>query len=263
MLEIKGITCGYGKRLVLRDLSLTVGSREFVGVLGPNGAGKTTLLRAIIRALRILRGEVFYKGTDVGSLTRSGIAGEIAVLPQLFETPFSFSAEEIISLGRFPHMKRFERFKRKDIGIVRRAMELADVSHLGRRKLNELSGGERQRVLLAQCLAQEPKLLLLDEPTTHLDIGHQIYVLDLLKRMKKSEGLTVIMVMHDINLASDYCDKIVLLKDGALFAYGAPSDVLTYRTIEELYRTVCVVNENPVTGKPHVYLVPEDRRGRS
>ncbi len=260
LLEVDNLVCGYGVAEIIKGISFSVRDGDFLGVIGPNGAGKTTLLRAITGVVKRLKGIILYNGVDINSLSRNELAKEIAVLPQMLEAPFSFSVEEFVTMGRFPHTKRFEKIKGRSLEIVGEAMELTDVRDLRKRRVGELSGGERQRVILAQCLAQQPRLMLLDEPTAHLDIGHQIYILDLMRRMKKKKAITIIMVMHDLNLASSYCGELMLLNNGVVFKYGQPEEVLTFQNIEALYRTAVVVKENPITSKPHIYLVPEDKR---
>lgn len=258
LLKVENLICGYGDKEVLKGVSFSVGKGDFLGIVGPNGAGKTTLFRAITCILKPLRGEIFYCGKDLNEISRRDLAREIAVLPQILETSFSFSVEQFISMGRFPHLKKFQPQSRHDSEMVEKAMALCDVLSLRERKIWELSGGEKQRVILAQCFAQEPSLLLLDEPTAHLDIGHQVEILDLIKRLNREKDLTVIMVLHDLNLASEYCDRLVLLKEGRIFKEGSPQEVLTFENIEEVYNTVVVVKENPISSKPYILLVSEE-----
>jgi iron complex transport system ATP-binding protein len=161
-------------------------------------------------------------------------------------------------MGRYPHRKRLASPRQNDREIVQQSLTLTDTVHLKERKLNELSGGERQRVVLAQALAQKPKLLLLDEPTSHLDIGHQIAILDVIKRLNRQDSLTVITVLHDLNLASEYCDRLALMDEGSLMATGTPHEVLTYQNIEKAYKTIAVVKDNPLTHKPHIFPISKE-----
>jgi iron complex transport system ATP-binding protein len=255
LLQLSDVTTGYPGKEVLKGISTTIAAADFVGVIGPNGAGKTTLFRVITRLLRPWTGTVLFDGQDIYSLAPAVLARRVATMPQLLETPFSFTVAEFVMMGRFPHLDRLQDPGKSDQAIVDESLELTDTADLRHRSLRELSGGERQRVILAQALAQKPELLLLDEPTAHLDIGHQVKILDLLKRMNTRQGLTVITVLHDLNLAGEYCSNIVLLKDGRLHGAGAPADVLTYRTIEEVYKTVVIVKDNPVSRKPYIILV--------
>jgi iron complex transport system ATP-binding protein len=166
---------------------------------------------------------------------------------------------EIVLMGRIPHQNRLSNESKHDRDIALRALTLTDTQDLKDKFIDELSAGERQRVLIARALAQEPALLFLDEPTSHLDIGHQIHIMDLLKRLNKSGNVTIVMVMHDLNLASDYCSRIALIDRGTLFKEGAPHDVLTYQNIESVYKTIVLVHDNPVTKKPNVLLVPGEK----
>jgi iron complex transport system ATP-binding protein len=259
LLKVNDLVCGYNGKEIIKGISFSVSEGEFLGVIGPNGAGKTTLLKVLTRILKPYGGNILYCGRNISDLSAGELAREIAVLPQILEIPFSFTVEELVLMGRFPHLKRMERPKPHDLEVVEKVMEQAEVLPFRKRKINQLSGGERQRVLFAQALAQEPHLFLLDEPVSHLDIKHQVEILDLLKRLNKGK-LTVVAILHDLNLASEYCKQIVLLDNGHINKTGKPGEVLTYQTIEEVYKTVVLVKENPISGKPHVLLVPEENR---
>ena len=259
LLKVNNLVCGYNGKEIIKGISFSVSEGEFLGVIGPNGAGKTTLLKALTKVLKPYRGDILYCGRNISNLSAGELAREIAVLPQILEIPFSFTVEEFVLMGRFPHLKRMEKPKTHDLEVVEKVMEQAEVLPLRKRKINQLSGGERQRVLFAQALAQEPHLFLLDEPVSHLDIKHQVEILDLLKRLNK-EKLTVVAILHDLNLASEYCKQIVLLDNGYINRKGSPGEVLTYQTIEEVYKTMVVVEKNPISGRPHVLLVPEENR---
>lgn len=254
ILSIRNLHCGYDAGEVLSGISLDVPEGCFLGIIGPNGAGKTTLFRAMTKIVKPSLGSILFKGRDLVTLTRRQLAREVAVLPQILEMPFSFTVEEFVTMGRFPHVGRFEGFSARDLTAVEGAMERADVARLRERSVKQLSSGEIQRVLLAQALAQEPKLLLLDEPVSHLDIKHQVEILDMLKELNAS-GLSVIIILHDLNLASEYCDTLLLLDRGAVHTYGETAEVLKYDVLEEVYKTVVVVEKNPISGKPFVFLV--------
>ncbi|MDP3028094.1 MAG: ABC transporter ATP-binding protein [Deltaproteobacteria bacterium] len=260
LLKVASLVAGYQDRKIIDGISFGVPRGCFLGIIGPNGSGKTTLFRVITGFLKPWEGEVLYQGKNTSRIPASDIAKEIAVMPQGLESTFSFSVEELVAMGRFPHLGRLQKLGKRDRDVIRQVLELTDTEDFKDKKLFELSGGERQRVFLAQSLAQEPKLLLLDEPTAHLDIGHQIRILDVIKRLNRTEGMTVIVVLHDLNLASLYCDQLILLKDGFIFKEGSPSEVMTYETIEAVYETVVLVNENPVTKRPHVLLVSREQQ---
>ena len=260
MLEVNNISAGYGKRVILRDITFSVKEGEVLGIIGPNGSGKTTLLRAITKVIRPVQGEIVLKGKDVGRMNFREFAQTAAVVSQALPGGFT-TLEEFVLLGRMPYFKRFQFFeKEKDLEAARKAMVLTDTWRLKDRFLEEMSGGERQLSLVARALSQEPSLLFLDEPTSHLDITHQTYVLDLVRRLNKEFSLTVVMVLHDLNLAAEYCDRLILLREGRVHSTGYPKEVLTYQTIEEVYRTVVVVTDSPISGKPHVFVVPAEKR---
>lgn len=257
ILDVNNITCGYGGVPIIKDASFSLKEKEFVGIIGPNGTGKTTLFRAISRILCLSNGEILYSGRKNTSISHKDFAKEIAVLPQMLDIPFSFSVREFVTLGRYPHLGRFSAIDDEDRNIVNDAMELTDTLSFADRSISDLSGGERQRVVLAQAFAQKTKLMLLDEPIAHLDIAHQVHTLDLLKKLNLECGLTVVIVLHDLNLASNYCDRLLLFSEGRIFCDGTPNEVLTYQNIEKVFKTRVVVKESPINKRPHVFLAPE------
>lgn len=260
LLKIDNISGGYYKEDIVKRISLEVNQGDFMGIIGPNGSGKTTLLRLLTRVLRPSTGRIYFQGENIFEMELKELCRNIAFVSQDMATDFSFTVMEIVLMGRIPHLKRLQFETRKDIEIAEGALSLTDSLDLRQKRIDELSAGERQRVIIARALAQEPVLLFLDEPTAHLDIGHQIQVLDLLKKFNLRNNLTIVMVLHDLNLASAYCNRIALLKDGSKFKEGGPEEVLTYQNIEAVYKTVVLVNENPVTGRPNVVLVPGEKR---
>jgi len=256
ILEIKNLVCGYVEKEIIKQVSFSAKEGEFLGIIGPNGSGKTTLLRSITGLLKYWEGEVLYNGRNISKIPLREFAQNVAVLPQILNINFSFTVEQLVLMGRYPYLKKFQSISKKDLDIAKNSMSLTDISHLTERRVGELSGGEWQRVLIAQALTQEPKLLLLDEPTTHLDITHQIETLDLVKKLNEEKGLTIVVVLHDLNLASEHCEKIIMLENGEIYREGTPEEDLTYKNIEEVYKTIVVVIENPVSKKPHVVLIP-------
>ena len=259
MLAIKNLVCGYDS-FCLRDINMKVEEGEIVGIVGPNGAGKTTLLRTLSRVLRPIKGLVLLEGKDIWHTGVREFAQNIAVVSQGVETS-SVSVEDFILLGRIPYFKRWQFLEtNKDLDVAIEAMRLTDTFRLKDRPMQEISGGESQLAVIARALVQEPKLLLLDEPTAHLDIAHQVEILDLIKRLNKELGITIIMVLHDLNLASEYCQRLILINKGKIDKMGTPEDVLTYHVIEEVYKTVVVVERSPISFKPHVFVVPKEER---
>lgn len=262
LLEVKNLTCGYGSRAVLREINFQMEGGELLGIIGPNGSGKTTLLRAITRVIKPIKGQIFFEGKDIREISHKELAREIAVVSQDPEMGW-IGVEEYVLLGRIPHFGELQFLEKKeDFEIARKWMDLTDTFRLRGRLLGELSGGERQLVHLARALTQEPRLLLLDEPTAHLDITHQVAILDLIRRLNREFGLTVVMVLHDLNLASEYCERLIIIHEGQIKCDGRPEEVLSYSLIEEVYSTLVVVGRNPVTEKPYLFLVPEEERNR-
>jgi iron complex transport system ATP-binding protein len=254
MLSIEEVTAAYDRTTVLEGVTVEVAEGEFVGLIGPNGSGKTTLLRVISGVLPAARGGVLLRGRNLRELARRRLAKTIAFLPQDLALEFSFTVRDVILMGRFPHLPRFGHERRSDVEIAERAMESTGVADLAERTITELSGGERQRVFIAMCLAQEPELLILDEPTNHLDIGHQLSALDLIRKLNREDNMTVIAVFHDLNLAAEYCDKLVVLDGGRVDALGSPDEVVTVDMIQRVYGVTVSAERNPVSNKPHVVI---------
>jgi len=254
LLEVKKLVCGYEKKEIIKGVTFSVEEGEFVGIIGPNGSGKTTLFRALSGFLKPWSGNVLYRGIEMCKFSPMEIAKEVAVMPQSMEVPFSFSVEEFVEMGRFPHTGRLRAPTAEDRKAIDNAMDMAEVAQLKEKYINQLSGGERQRVFFAQALAQEPRFMLLDEPTTHLDIKYQIEAMELMSSLNE-KGITIIAILHDLNMAAEYCDRLILLKDGAVKADGNAKEVIDYKTIEDAYKTVVVVRENPISGKPYVVMV--------
>lgn len=257
LLKINNLSGGYHKETVIKDISLEIKKGDFIGIIGPNGSGKTTFLRLISKVLAPQKGNITFEGKDIAGMDLKEFAQEVSFVAQDTIINFPFSVLEIVLMGRIPHLKRLQLETKEDYLIAEEAMIMTDTLYLKEKKIDELSSGERQRVIIAKALAQEPVLLFLDEPTSHLDIGHQIQILDLLKRLNRQNNLTIVMVLHDLNLASEYCNRILLLNEGRVFKEGSPLEVLTYQNIEAVYKTVVVVNNNPISGKPYVILVSE------
>jgi len=255
LLEINNLSGGYHKERIIKNISSRIEKGSFMGIIGPNGSGKTTLLRLISRALTPQEGSVLLEDRDIRQMSLKEFCRKAAFVPQDTAINFSFTVWEIVLMGRTPHLKRLQSESRRDIEIAEESIAMTDTAYLKEKNIDELSSGERQRVIIAKALAQEPILLFLDEPTSHLDIGHQIQIMDLLKKLNRDNGLTIIMVLHDLNLASEYCNRIILLNEGEIFKEGTPEEVLTYQNIEAVYKTVVVVNNNPISSKPYVVLV--------
>ena len=259
LLKINNLYGGYHKETVIKDISLDIKRGGFIGIIGPNGSGKTTLLRLMSRVLVPQKGNIILEDEDIAGMNLKEFCQKVAFVAQDTIVNFSFSVLEIVLMGRIPHLKRMQLETKNDIAVAENALNMTDTANLEEKRIDELSSGERQRVIIAKALAQEPVLLFLDEPTSHLDIGHQIQIMDLLKKLNRQNNLTIVMVLHDLNLASEYCNRIILLNEGMIFKEGSPYEVLTYQNIETVYKTVVVVIKNPISSKPYVVLVSGER----
>jgi iron complex transport system ATP-binding protein len=254
LLNVKGVECRYGSTKILENVSLSVKAGDFVGILGPNGSGKSTLLKSISRTLKPHQGTILLDDKDIYSLKSIEVAKQMAVVPQDNTISFSFTALEVVLMGRNPHLARFQMETENDMSIARKVMDLTNTWDLAARPVNELSGGERQRVIIARALAQEPKVLLLDEPLTYLDIINQLEIMDLVKSLCVKEGMVVLAVVHDLNLAARYCNYALLLKDGKVFAAGSLDQVLTSGNIKSVFHVDALVKKNVVTDS--LYIIP-------
>lgn len=254
LLNVDGIECRYGSVKVLEDVSLSVKGGDFVGILGPNGSGKTTLLKSISRLLKPHKGTILLNEADIYSLKSVDVAKQMAVVPQDTSIGFNFSALDIVLMGRNPHLKRFQMESEKDLAVARKVMNLTNIWQLAERPINELSGGEKQRVIIARALAQEPKILLLDEPLTHLDIVNQLEIMDLVKDLCVKEKLIVLAVFHDFNLAARYCNSAIMLKKGKIFSAGSLDEVLTSENIKSVFHVDAIVKKHLVTNS--VFVIP-------
>lgn len=254
MIKIYNITFSYDRGPVIKDLSLAVHSGSWLGIIGPNGAGKTTLINLISGSLTKQSGKIEIDNKNISLYSRREMARRIAVVAQTNPFAFSFTALEVVLMGRSPYLKKFGFETCADLEIARTAMEKTDTYQFKNRPIDELSGGERQRVFIARALAQQPKILLLDEPTTFLDIKHQLGIMDILLDLNKREGLTIISAIHDINLAISYCGEIGILYDGKIHRRGVPADVITYANLKETFGAEVYVGINELNGMP--YYVP-------
>ena len=257
--RVAGLSCQYDAVPALHDVTLDVAPGEVVGVVGPNGSGKTTLLRAIHGLLTPVRGSVLLDDRDVRTLTAREIASTVGSVPQHSRDGFGFTVFEIVMMGRYPRQHPLAGEKPEDLAIVRSVLERTRTWHLRRRPVDGLSGGERQRVLLARALAQDPRVLLLDEPTAHLDIRFQLEMMDLIVEIGTGR-LTVIAALHDLNLAAMYCARLVMLAEGRIAAMGSAAEVLDPSQLRAVYGADVAVAPHPETGRPTVTLL---RRLRS
>ncbi len=254
ILSVQGVRVAYAAEPVLQGVSFEVRRGEIVVILGPNGAGKTTLLRTIAKRVMPQGGVVFLDGQDIARMSVPQLMRTLSVVPQSEGSPFNFTVQDIVVMGRIPHLSPLAPLSEGDWCAVREAMEATDTWHLRERLFTELSGGEQRRVLLAKALAQQPQLLLLDEPTANLDLHYQLEVVELLQRLNQERGITVLAILHDLNLATLLGHRFILMHRGRIHAIGEAEEVLTPQNIQQVYGVPVVITRHPLNGKPIVLL---------
>lgn len=247
---------GYDHTTVVDDLSIDIPTGRFTVIVGANACGKSTLLRGLARLLPTRAGQVLLDGEDLHRLSTRQVASKLGILPQSPNAPEGITVADLVARGRYPHQRWFRQWSREDEAVVAAALEATNTTSLAERSVDELSGGQRQRVWIALALAQGTPLMLLDEPTTYLDLTHQLDVLDLLADLNRSEGRTIVVVLHDLNLACRYADHLVAMKDGAIVTQGPPDEVITPATVADVFGLECVVVPDPLTATPLVVPRP-------
>ncbi|MEH0970555.1 ABC transporter ATP-binding protein [Micromonospora sp. CPCC 205546] len=252
------MTLAYERRTIAQDLTVAVPDHSFTVIIGPNACGKSTLLRALSRLLKPTAGAVLLDGEDIHRLPARGVARTLGLLPQTSVAPDGIGVAELVARGRYPHQGLLRQWSREDERVVAQSMAATGVADLAERPVDELSGGQRQRVWIAMALAQQTPLLLLDEPTTYLDIAHQIEVLDLCARLHEEQGRTLVAVLHDLNHAARYATHLIAMREGRVVAAGAPREVVTAELVQEVFGLPCRVIDDPESGTPLV--VPAARR---
>ncbi len=254
-LAVEAATIGYEDRVVVHDMTLEIPSGKITTIVGANACGKSTLLRAMARLLKVKAGRVLLDGRPIDAIGSREVATVLGLLPQTPVSPEGIAVADLVGRGRYPHQGWFRRWTEQDEVAVQTALAATDILDLADRPVDELSGGQRQRVWIAMALAQETDVLLLDEPTTFLDVAHQVEVLDLLTDLNRSRGTTIVMVLHDLNLAARYTDHLVALREGRLVAQGPPADVVTPELVAEVFGMTAQVIADPVSGTPLVVPV--------
>ena len=251
-LNMQDVTLGYGRKLVVENITLKAEPSDIVGLVGPNGCGKSTIIKALSRVISPFSGKILLNGQNISRIPRRELACLLGVVPQVPLLPSNFTAFEIVLMGRNPHLGLFKYEGPKDLTIAWEAMEKTSTQHLAQRKISELSGGEIQCVVIARVFAQETEVILLDEPTANLDIGRQIEILDLIKGLCRKDGLTVLVSLHDLNLAAQYCDRLVLIDKGRIHAEGTPGEVINADNIRQVYGADSYIYAHPLSGLPAV-----------
>jgi len=260
-MSVTNLVVSYGNQQILKNISFHVDQGAIFIIIGQNGSGKTTLIKTLSMTIKKMQGDISFFGTPIETFSTRRLAKIIAVVPQNIANDFQFTVEEIVLMGRSPYKNLIGIENARDFKIAKKAMEFTKVDSLAKRKFNQLSGGERQRVIIARAICQEPKIILLDEPTASLDLAHQLHIMDLMERLRKDFGITVIMVSHDINLASMYADTILLLKNGNIISIGKPFDVITYENLEKAYECCVLVDKSPIGDFPRIIIIPRKFMG--
>lgn len=256
-LNLEKVSLSYGSNTVVDQVSLAVETGEFFVIIGPNGAGKSSLLKAIAGIERIRSGRVAILGREMTRYSTRGLARLVALVAQHAPTDFPFSVAETVLMGRSPHLGMLGIENEKDYALAKEAMSFVGVEQFAGRRLDQLSGGERQRVMIARAICQEPRIILLDEPTASLDPAHQLRIMDLMERLRQEKQITVVMVSHDLNLAALYADRLLLMKSGRKVIIGTPAEVFVPAHLEKCYQCTLSVDENPFGRIPRIMLVPE------
>ena len=256
-LQTENLTIGYDEKNIVEDMNLTLPEGKVSIILGANGCGKSTLLKSLSRLLSPREGKVTLNGQSLSSYRSKLLAQKIGLLPQSPVVPEGITVTDLVARGRFPYQKLMQGLQESDFEIIQQALETMGISDLANRSVDELSGGQRQRVWIALALAQDTDILLLDEPTTYLDVAYQVEILDVLKHLNQTKGTTICMVLHDINLSARYADYIFAMKKGKLVAQGNPKDIITPELMEQVYGLQCTIIEDPLSHTPLV--VPKSK----
>jgi len=255
-ISIKNLSYSYSKKSILNDISFDINKGEIFIVIGPNGSGKTTLMKAISGLIKIKRNTVCIFDKLYEQYSRRSLAKTIAFVPQQIPSDFPFTVEELVMLGRSPHLGILGLDQKEDLEIARESMEFTGILPLAQRRIPQLSGGERQRVFISRAICQQPSIIILDEPTAALDLAHQIKIMDLMEKLKNKKEMTIIMVSHDINLASEYANSMLILANGKIISIGNPNKILNFKILEKVYGCNILIDKSPLSNVPRIIPVP-------
>lgn len=255
MLCAKNLKVGYEERIIIENLNLSIKQGEIVSIIGPNGCGKSTLLKTLSRMIYPKSGTVYLEGTELKELKNKLISQKICLLSQHNNAPHDLTVEQLVYYGRLPHKKWYEGKNEEDRKLIDWAIEQTGLTRYKDKPIGSLSGGERQRAYIAQALCQKPTILLLDEPTTYLDISYQLELMELIQEINKKLNITVVMVLHELNQASRYSDRLIIMKQGTIISDGAPNHIINQQTIESVYRIECDIDLDPISNKPRIHPI--------
>ncbi len=260
MISGVNLKVGYEEKVIIDNLNIEIKEGEIVSIIGPNRCGKSTLLKTLSRMIKPMDGEVYLQNENISSINNKHISQKVCLLSQHNNAPNDMTVEELVYYGRVPHKKWYESKNSKDEEIVNWAIENTGLNKHKKSQVSALSGGERQRAYLAQALCQQPQVLLLDEPTTYLDISHQLELMELVREINKNLNITIVMVLHELNQASKYSDRVVIMKDGQIICDGCPNLVINEETIECVYKIKCNIDKDPICNKPRIHPIMTIRK---
>ncbi len=255
MIKASNLKVGYEDKIIIENLSIDIKKGQIVSILGPNGCGKSTLLKTLSRMVKPISGDIYLEDKKIINLKNKYISQKLCLLSQHNSAPNGISVEELVYFGRIPHKKWYETKSKEDEKLVNWAIENVGLTKYKKRPVRALSGGERQRAYLAQALCQKPEVLLLDEPTTYLDISHQLELMELIRDINEKLNITIVMVLHDLNQASKYSDRLIIMKDGDVVADGKPQDTINHELINYVYKVECDIDDDPITNKPRIHPI--------
>lgn len=255
MISCKNLKVGYEEKVIIENLSLSINKGEVVSIIGPNGCGKSTLLKTLSRIIKHMSGGIYIQNESIKNLKSKHISQKVCLLSQHNDAPGDLTVEELVYFGRIPHKKWYESKTKSDEEIVNWAIENTGLKRYKNTPINSLSGGERQRAYIAQALCQKPDILLLDEPTTYLDISYQLEVMELVREINEKFNITIVMVLHELNQASKYSDRLVIMKDGEIVSDGCPRKVINKETIKQVYKIECDIDNDPISNKPRIHPI--------
>ena len=255
MISAKNLKVGYEEKIIIDDLSITINKGEVVSIIGPNGCGKSTLLKTLSRMIKPISGNVYIEDKDIKTMKNKKIAQKICLLSQHNNAPMDLTVEELVYFGRIPHKKWYETKNSEDKEIVDWAIENTGLTKYKNTPIGALSGGERQRAYIAQALCQKPDVLLLDEPTTYLDISYQLEVMELVRNINEKFNITIVMVLHELNQASKYSDRLIIMKKGSIVCDGCPNEIVNKEVIKDVYNIECDIDKDPISNKPRIHPI--------